>query len=138
MEKIILVIFIVIIIGNNVIDGQYLDSNSYDICETNEEYLSCGSSCPPTCDDILDKNQRPRMCTMECRQGCFCKKELVRNTKDNQCIRPEQCGNGSSSAYVNINLIWLSIIIAIFTIQIGNVNSILIFQSKLINVNFTK
>lgn len=113
--SIIIMMMMIIMIGNDVINGQYI--NGHDICKANEIYLSCGPSCPRTCEDIFNPD-RPRICTMDCRQGCFCKEQLVRNTKNNQCIRPEQCSNGFSTIYVKTSLIVLTVFIAILAIEV--------------------
>ncbi|KFD56007.1 hypothetical protein M514_03131, partial [Trichuris suis] len=51
------------------------------LCETqcgpNEQYTSCGSACPLTCEDI--KHPRPKICTMQCISGCFCKRGYALN-----------------------------------------------------------
>ncbi|RLU18199.1 hypothetical protein DMN91_008555 [Ooceraea biroi] len=51
----------------------------------NEEWNSCGSACPPTC------NEDPhRPCTLQCVQGCFCKQGLMRNSVGH-CVNPHAC-----------------------------------------------
>ncbi|UYV78422.1 hypothetical protein LAZ67_16001302 [Cordylochernes scorpioides] len=55
-----------------------------------EVYLTCGSSCPDTCDNYNDTS---RVCTLQCVQGCFCEKGYVRNSKGD-CVLPSQCPKG--------------------------------------------
>ncbi|GFY60956.1 zonadhesin [Trichonephila inaurata madagascariensis] len=67
---------------------------STETCKKNEEYLPCGSACPPTCSNS-GKNE---ICTTQCVSGCFCKKGFLRNDQG-ECVRPEECsgdGNGPS------------------------------------------
>jgi len=47
-------------------------------------YNSCGSLCPPTCD-----NPDPQVCVEVCVLGCFCKDGYVLDK--GICIRPDQC-----------------------------------------------
>ncbi|XP_073952243.1 zonadhesin-like isoform X2 [Choristoneura fumiferana] len=75
--------------------------NAYGVCippnqcphkpvclQANEEYQSCGSSCPDNCDNYLDNK---RICTANCVPGCNCKAGFVRNLEDKTCVKPEQC-----------------------------------------------
>lgn len=66
-------------------------------CGDNEEYLKCGSTCPPMCDDMVyPLPKSPKRCPKMCVQGCFCKRGLYR-TKDNKCVKPNQCcGNNEA------------------------------------------
>ncbi|XP_035227821.1 zonadhesin-like, partial [Stegodyphus dumicola] len=57
-------------------------------CAEDEEYQECGTACPETCENFGE----PRTCTFQCVSGCFCKKDLVRNSSG-RCVRPERCSN---------------------------------------------
>ncbi|CAF4115673.1 unnamed protein product, partial [Rotaria sordida] len=56
-------------------------------CNENEEYTNCGTACPETC------NYKPKMCTEQCVEGCFCKPNYVRkdNSTNSPCILKDQC-----------------------------------------------
>ncbi|XP_025267906.1 alpha-tectorin [Camponotus floridanus] len=53
-------------------------------CPENQEWTSCGSACPRSC------NSNPEICTLQCIIGCQCKSGFVLNAKGN-CVSPEQC-----------------------------------------------
>lgn len=52
----------------------------------NEEYLTCGTACQPTCMNYMEKI----VCNKPCVKGCFCKPGYVRNAKF-RCVLPEHC-----------------------------------------------
>jgi hypothetical protein len=56
-------------------------------CNDNEEFTSCGTACPPTC-----QNKNPRVCTDNCIIGCVCKKGYIREGPNGRCV-PESCEN---------------------------------------------
>uniref|UniRef100_A0A914X341 WAP domain-containing protein n=1 Tax=Plectus sambesii TaxID=2011161 RepID=A0A914X341_9BILA len=60
-------------------------------CAATEQYLSCGTPCPPTC------NNRSPMCQHFCVAGCFCLPGYVRNI-ENVCILPQFCPITASKA----------------------------------------
>ncbi|KAH9397734.1 hypothetical protein TYRP_004060 [Tyrophagus putrescentiae] len=62
------------------------------VCGPNEEYTSCGSSCPDTCETILNPAAK-RVCTMNCVPGCFCIADHVRDA-DKKCIAQFECKQG--------------------------------------------
>ncbi|SPJ89681.1 uncharacterized protein FTOL_13042 [Fusarium torulosum] len=62
-----------------------IPASSAHKCKPGEQYLSCGSACPKTCDDPV-----PQVCTTQCVSGCFCKEGLIRN-EFGGCVRPEKC-----------------------------------------------
>ncbi|KPM04392.1 Inducible metalloproteinase-like protein [Sarcoptes scabiei] len=54
-----------------------------------EHFESCGSSCPKTCESPDGK----KICTLECKVGCFCDLGFVRLNSDGSgpCIPKEKC-----------------------------------------------
>ncbi|KAF2881187.1 hypothetical protein ILUMI_25012 [Ignelater luminosus] len=54
-------------------------------CPENEVYNSCGSVCPPTC-----QNPNP-LCILACVSGCYCKEGYIRITKTGKCIPQKEC-----------------------------------------------
>ncbi|KOC13483.1 trypsin Inhibitor like cysteine rich domain containing protein [Aspergillus flavus AF70] len=54
-------------------------------CPENQEYKTCGSSCPPACDSPPDQ-----VCTMECVEGCQCIDGYVLN-QYRECIPQSEC-----------------------------------------------
>lgn len=60
-------------------------------CGENEEYQTCGTACPPRCDDLrYPLPKPPKPCILLCKAGCFCKAGFYRNEK-NKCVPPQQC-----------------------------------------------
>ncbi|CAF3351413.1 unnamed protein product [Rotaria sp. Silwood1] len=60
-------------------------------CGENEMFLTCGSTCPPVCEDwSYPLPKPPKKCPKMCVQGCFCKAGLYR-TKDGRCVEPKEC-----------------------------------------------
>ncbi|CAF3152891.1 unnamed protein product [Rotaria sp. Silwood2] len=53
----------------------------------NEQYTSCGTACPETCD------YKPEVCTKQCVAGCFCNPNYVRkdNNTNSPCIERNEC-----------------------------------------------
>uniref|UniRef100_A0A5S6QQ94 TIL domain-containing protein n=1 Tax=Trichuris muris TaxID=70415 RepID=A0A5S6QQ94_TRIMR len=58
-------------------------------CGPNQVYLRCGSACPSTCRSIR-RPARPKICTLQCVRGCFCKRGYVLNDAK-QCIPKRKC-----------------------------------------------
>lgn len=54
-------------------------------CGLNEEYTTCGTACPLTCEK---PNVGP--CTMQCVIGCQCQKGYLRH-KSGKCVKPGEC-----------------------------------------------
>ncbi|CAF0820779.1 unnamed protein product [Rotaria sp. Silwood1] len=75
-----------------IVTTQSDDLASIKICgNKNEEYKTCGSACPPTCDDIRYPLPKPsRACILLCKAGCFCKTGYYR-AEDGSCVAPDQC-----------------------------------------------
>jgi hypothetical protein len=68
------------------------------VCGENQEYTTCGSACPATCDDLRFPLPKPaKMCILLCKVGCVCKKGFYR-TDDGRCVQPEKCC-GSNERY---------------------------------------
>ncbi|UJR21350.1 hypothetical protein I4U23_024443 [Adineta vaga] len=66
-------------------------SDSLPVCGDNEEYLTCGSPCTSTCDDLRYPLPKPPLaCMTMCKSGCFCKKGYYRDG-NGKCVPPEQC-----------------------------------------------
>ncbi|KAJ1132141.1 hypothetical protein NDU88_010469 [Pleurodeles waltl] len=57
-------------------------------CPSNAEYRDCGGACPFTCQDVA-KNITSKVCTMQCKIGCFCKEGYVLNS--NECVLKKDC-----------------------------------------------
>lgn len=57
-------------------------------CGPNEIFRSCGSVCPPTCE-----NPHPSpFCSTDCVVGCFCQEGYLRNAKG-ECVLEANCDN---------------------------------------------
>ncbi|CAF3735630.1 unnamed protein product [Rotaria socialis] len=68
------------------------------VCGKHEEYLQCGSACPPTCDDLRYPVPKPlKLCIELCKSGCFCTKGYYR-AANGECVAPEKCC-GSNERY---------------------------------------
>ncbi|RZB41740.1 TIL domain containing protein [Asbolus verrucosus] len=55
-------------------------------CEENEEFTTCGTFCPATC-QISYVDVCPEMCV----SGCFCKEGYVREHLGGKCITLDEC-----------------------------------------------
>ena len=67
------------------------DESTEKKCCKNQEYLTCGSSCPPTCNDFSYPLPKPlKICTANCVTGCFCKEGYYLKGK-HRCVPPEKC-----------------------------------------------
>ena len=63
------------------------------VCGKNEEYTTCGSACPATCNDLrYPLPKPPKICILICKSGCFCMKGYYR-ADDGTCVAPDQCCN---------------------------------------------
>ncbi|GAB1865604.1 Chymotrypsin inhibitor-like [Camponotus japonicus] len=68
-----------------VVVGVLLSIVAAQQCPENQEWTTCGSACPPSC------NSRPdQICTLQCIMGCQCKSGFLLNARGN-CVSPEQC-----------------------------------------------
>jgi hypothetical protein len=56
-------------------------------CPENEEFHSCGTACPATCEN---PNAPDQPCTKQCVIGCFCKAGMMRNSRG-VCVSAENC-----------------------------------------------
>ncbi|CCV01713.1 Chymotrypsin inhibitor [Invertebrate iridescent virus 30] len=55
-------------------------------CGYNQEYTTCGTACPLTCE-----NPNPnRPCTLQCVIGCQCKPGYLKH-KSGKCVKPADC-----------------------------------------------
>jgi hypothetical protein len=57
-------------------------------CGANEQFKTCGSSCPITCQN---KGNPPQICLTLCGEGCFCREGYVRNEWTGECVLPDKC-----------------------------------------------
>ncbi|XP_025158284.1 chymotrypsin inhibitor-like isoform X1 [Harpegnathos saltator] len=53
-------------------------------CGPNQNFITCGSPCPPLCND-----SNPA-CTLHCIYGCQCKNGFLLNSRS-ECVPPSQC-----------------------------------------------
>ncbi|XP_001607369.1 chymotrypsin inhibitor-like [Nasonia vitripennis] len=83
MSKLVVLCLLVLCISASLID---VDAESHHYCpKPNQEWTTCGSACPPICDD-----KEPKMCTLQCVIGCQCKRGYLLNS-DGKCVKPEDC-----------------------------------------------
>ena len=99
----------------------YLSGQDID-CLADEQYVSCGTACPETCETVVKGPDEPQRCTMQCVSGCFCKDGLVRNNfRHNECVTRDVCrqslmrdggdtGGQSATNYVNRSSLFVSLI----------------------------
>lgn len=66
-----------------------------ETCPENQEYTNCGSACALTCEDVNKRDALPRVCTLQCIQGCFCKRGLAK-TSNGTCVEPKDCPKSKS------------------------------------------
>ena len=60
-------------------------------CSENEEYQTCGTACPLTCEDLrFPVPKPPKFCILVCKVGCFCKAGFYR-AADGSCVPPSEC-----------------------------------------------
>lgn len=55
----------------------------------NEEYSTCASLCPPTCQDKCKSD--PTACAAVCVNGCKCKSGFIKDDATGNCIREQDC-----------------------------------------------
>lgn len=55
-------------------------------CGANAEFLQCGSACVPDCANP----ESPKLCTLQCVIGCFCKEGFLKNSMG-ECVLPQEC-----------------------------------------------
>ncbi|CAF4057663.1 unnamed protein product [Adineta steineri] len=68
-------------------------------CCKNQEYLTCGSACPQTCNDFSYPLPKPaKACIELCMKGCFCK-EGYYHTDRGKCVEPEKCCTNENEHY---------------------------------------
>uniref|UniRef100_A0A1I8N1M2 Uncharacterized protein n=1 Tax=Musca domestica TaxID=7370 RepID=A0A1I8N1M2_MUSDO len=56
-----------------------------EACGENEEFVTCGTSCPLTCE-----KRTPGICTYQCFIGCQCKDGFFRNS-EYKCVAESEC-----------------------------------------------
>lgn len=59
-------------------------------CDCNEEFNSCGTACPETCNTFLGIDP-PKPCIKICVKGCFCKQGFVRIEDGGKCVPTSEC-----------------------------------------------
>ena len=64
------------------------------VCTGGQEYQTCGSPCPRTCDNY----QIDLLCIQYCVQGCFCPGSTVLH--EGECIPSDQCPGEGIYIYV--------------------------------------
>lgn len=80
----VLVLFVV----QTALANHSTDTDNSICVESNEEFKTCGSACPATCENMGDRNL---ICNRQCVHGCFCKDGFVRDSNTNQCVLPQEC-----------------------------------------------
>ncbi|GIX68945.1 zonadhesin [Caerostris extrusa] len=58
----------------------------FAVCGENEEFKECGTSCPTTCANRIQRN----VCLERCAKGCFCRDGFVRDPTG-KCVLPRFC-----------------------------------------------
>lgn len=70
-------------------------------CCKNQEFVTCGSACPPRCDDLAYPQSRgPKMCPDVCKIGCACKQGFYLKGK-NRCVEPAKCCQGENEQFTS-------------------------------------
>ena len=57
-------------------------------CGLNEEYDTCGTACPRTCQK---KHTGQLPCAKQCASGCFCRDGYILDNPDGNCIKKSYC-----------------------------------------------
>ena len=81
-----------------IVDTSWLDRADYTyllpfttVCDIpGQEFMTCGSACPPTCDD-----PEPGICPTVCVEGCQCPFGTVLDEDNNRCVELDECGRAS-------------------------------------------
>ncbi|XP_025158282.1 chymotrypsin inhibitor-like [Harpegnathos saltator] len=60
-------------------------ATSQNQCPENQEWIICGSACPPSCTE-----PNPQFCTYNCITGCQCRQGLLLNSRGD-CVSPSEC-----------------------------------------------
>ena len=74
---------------NSVLFDRTLIMKEERSCGTNQQYTTCGTACPTTCDNKDDTEPRP--CILMCVEGCECLPGFVLDRTGNNCIDPKEC-----------------------------------------------
>lgn len=77
--------------GRSCIKREQCKTVNTQTCGENEEYSSCGSLCPVTCDNLSYSLPKPiKRCPTICIRGCFCKPGFYRRN-DGKCVKQQEC-----------------------------------------------
>ncbi|XP_026480221.1 mucin-5B-like [Ctenocephalides felis] len=85
----------------------------------NQEYTSCGSSCPETCDNYQDKNL---ICIAMCRVGCQCVPGYILNASGD-CVRPEEYCETSCIKMQSVKYLLFSLVVVTLTLYSSEARS---------------
>ncbi|CAF0862339.1 unnamed protein product [Adineta steineri] len=87
-----------------LVQAQFWGTTSLGQCYGRfEQYRTCSSTCPDTCQDIIWPNQA-KICNLMCRSGCECIYPFVRLNQNlmSPCVHPRNCQfRGGNYARIN-------------------------------------
>ncbi|XP_054153813.1 cysteine-rich venom protein 1-like [Oppia nitens] len=91
MNKLVLIATFAFIINVVSIESFFTGSYRLNCDPKRQEYQSCGTMCPTTCQDVVSTGDYIKACPMACRSGCFCKEPYVLDHKGGKCVHRSTC-----------------------------------------------